>query len=196
MGGEAARTVPGPAKSAGTPAGKQADVAVPAMPFVILALFVGIPLLELAVLIRVGGLIGFWPTIGILVFMAFLGTWLLRHQSLSAIRKTETDLREGRIPVESALDGMGLFLAGILLVIPGFLSDCLALLLLIPPVRHLLARQLILWLTSQAEVDVRVLRRTSQRRERRPLDGKGPVIEGDFRHVDEEDGPGGDKQGP
>ncbi len=106
------------------------------MPFLILALFIGLPIAEIAVLIKVADYIDLWPTILLIVFTAVIGVYLLRLQGLSSLARAQTSLNEGRLPVNSITDAVGLMLAGAFLLTPGLITDTLGFALLIPAVRH------------------------------------------------------------
>ena len=109
------------------------------MPFLILALFIGLPIAEIAVLIKVADYIDLWPTILLIVLTAVIGVYLLRLQGLSSLARAQTSLNEGRLPVNSITDAVGLMLAGAFLLTPGLITDTLGFALLIPAVRHGLA---------------------------------------------------------
>jgi UPF0716 protein FxsA len=98
----------------------------------ILLLFAIVPLIEIFVLIKIGSLIGALNTILLLLAMAMLGTLLARLEGLRTLRQIQTSLAEGQVPAEELIDGVLIFIAGVLLVIPGILSDFLALILLFP----------------------------------------------------------------
>jgi UPF0716 protein FxsA len=98
----------------------------------ILLLFAIVPLIEIFVLIKIGSLIGALNTILLLLAMAMLGTLLARLEGLRTLRQIQTSLAEGQVPAEELIDGVLIFVAGVLLVIPGILSDFLALFLLFP----------------------------------------------------------------
>jgi len=99
-------------------------------------LFVAFPLIEIAVLIKVGETIGFWPTMTLLVAAAILGMIVIRKQGLSMVGRMLDAMREGRMPLEPMLDGYIVIMAGLLLIIPGLISDVVGLLLLVPPLRR------------------------------------------------------------
>lgn len=105
-------------------------------------IFIGLPLLEIAMFIVVGRAIGLFPTLGLVIGAAVVGGLLLRHQGLGVIAKMRGSLDAGTIPGRAMFDVMLIGVAGILLVLPGFLSDIAALLLLIPPVRDLIFKTL------------------------------------------------------
>jgi len=98
-------------------------------------LFVTIPIIEIALFIQVGGWIGLWPTLGIVILTAVLGTWLMRQQGLRALNDLRGSLNDLRDPTEPLAHGAMILFAGALLLTPGFFTDAMGLLLLIPPVR-------------------------------------------------------------
>lgn len=95
---------------------------------------VGLPIAELLLLIQAGAAFGFWPTVGVVVGTACLGIYLIRQQGLAAIRSAQQDRATGEIPVAAILTGIRLAFAGMLLIIPGFITDAIGLLLLVPGV--------------------------------------------------------------
>jgi UPF0716 protein FxsA len=114
------------------------------LPLVIL--FVLVPIAELAILIQVGQAIGVWWTIALLVADSILGSLLMRSQGRAAWRRFGEATRAGRVPAREVLDGVLVIFGGALLLTPGFISDFLGLLLLLPPtravVRGILVRRL------------------------------------------------------
>src|SRR5262249_35992693 len=98
----------------------------------LLFVFLALPLLELALMIKVGQWIGFWDTVLLLAAMALAGGLILREQGLAALTRALAAVRDGRPPIEPVVDSMFLMLAGMLLLVPGFLTDIAGLLLLIP----------------------------------------------------------------
>lgn len=118
------------------------------MGFVLLAAFIGIPLIEIALFIQVGGFIGLWPTIAVVVLTAVAGTALLRHQGLSALTRLQQSLDRGEMPLDPVFDGFCLLAAGLLLLTPGFFTDAIGFLLFTPPLRSALKRMI----TSRIQV--------------------------------------------
>ncbi len=121
------------------------------MPFVFLA-FILVPIAEIAVFIEVGGVIGLWATIGIVILTAIVGTSLLRSQGLAAFGRAQAAMSEGRLPVEEVIHGFCLVIAGALLLTPGFLTDFAGFLLFVPPVRLVLARAAMKWFAKNGTV--------------------------------------------
>ncbi len=107
------------------------------MPFLLLAIL-SLPLIEIAVLIFVGSNIGVFPTIGLIILTGFLGMLLLRIQGFAVISRIRTEMDSGQIPDKSMADAAMIALAGVFLIIPGFVSDIIGILLFMPPVRALI----------------------------------------------------------
>jgi UPF0716 protein FxsA len=112
------------------------------MALLLVLLFLVAPLAELAVIVQVAGAIGVLNTIGALIAVSIVGCWLARHQGLATLRRIQTALASGEIPNREVADGALILLAGALMVAPGFISDVVALLLLIPPTRAVVRRLL------------------------------------------------------
>jgi len=101
----------------------------------ILALILVVPIIEIYVDVLVGQAIGALNTIGLLVLLSLVGVWLTKHEGLSVISRIRRQVDAGRTPTNELIDG-GLVLAGgLLLIVPGFVTDGLGLLLLFPPTR-------------------------------------------------------------
>lgn len=106
----------------------------------LLALFILLPAVELAMLIQVDKLIGFWPTIGLILATGFIGGLLARREGLSVWRRLNQRLGEGGLPGKEMLDGVIILLAGALLITPGVLTDVFGFLGLLPPTRALIRK--------------------------------------------------------
>lgn len=101
----------------------------------LLAIFVFFPALELAVFVRLGSILGVLPTLLIILATSMLGVHIAHRQGLLAWRGVREALARGENPSLQVLDGLGVLLAGIALILPGFISDCVGLLLLVRPIR-------------------------------------------------------------
>lgn len=99
-------------------------------------LFFGLPLAEIAGFVVVGRWLGLWPTLGLVILSAFIGILLLRQQGVSLLREISEESRQGRTPAKAIVSGAMMVVAAILLIIPGFLTDLIGILLFLPPVRH------------------------------------------------------------
>lgn len=104
--------------------------------FAVLALvFLVVPFLELFVLIQVGQAVGAVPTIVGLILVSIAGAWLVKREGMAVVRRARNHIQNGEVPAAELVDGVLILFAGALLVTPGFLTDVLGLLLLVPPVR-------------------------------------------------------------
>ena len=101
----------------------------------IFLLLVAVPIIEIALFIQVGGWLGLWPTIGIVILTAAIGTMLLRAQGLATLGELQRQLSSGEDPSATLAHGAMILVAGILLLTPGFFTDGVGFLLLTPPVR-------------------------------------------------------------
>src|SRR5919107_5921224 len=113
------------------------------MPLLLVLLFIVVPIVELFVIIQVGEAIGVLPTIALLIADSILGSMLMRSQGRAAWRRFNAVLAEGRIPHREVLDGVLVIFGGALLLTPGFISDVLGVLLLLPPTRAIARRVLV-----------------------------------------------------
>lgn len=102
---------------------------------ILVLLFVVVPIVELAVIIKVGQWLGALNTIVALVVVSVAGAWMAKREGLGVLRRMRRQLELGKDPGPELVDGFLVLLAGALLLTPGFLTDGLALLLLVPPFR-------------------------------------------------------------
>jgi UPF0716 protein FxsA len=94
-----------------------------------------VPAAEIGILLISGQIIGVWQTILMIILTGFLGAYLAKQQGLETLRKTQEQLRMGRMPGDAVLDGVCILVGGTLLLTPGFVTDFLGILLLAPPTR-------------------------------------------------------------
>jgi UPF0716 protein FxsA len=141
-------------------------------------LFILVPIIEIALFIQVGGLIGLWPTIGLVLLSAFVGMAMIRSQGRRALMDVQQSFQTLSDPTRPLAHGAMIILSGALLLTPGFFTDTLGLLLLIPGVRD--------WLMRRAARHVTVTRTgfgfDSARQPRHGWPGRGDddVIDGDY----------------
>ena len=138
------------------------------MGWILLLILAGWPVLEIAVFIQVGQAIGLLYTIALFIAAGAIGLLMLRAEGLSLLMRAQRQMNEGVVPVNEAFDALCLVIGAMLLILPGFVTDILALLLIVPPVRAGLRRLLVHW---------------ADRRNRRGRTGPGLVIEGDYEDV-------------
>jgi UPF0716 protein FxsA len=153
-------------------------------------ILVALPFLELALLIKTGQMAGFWATLAMVVGAGIAGALVLSRQSQGALRRTMQAIDEGRQPLPEVLDGALLMMAGLLLITPGFVTDFIAVLLLIPPLRHAVARWTVRRVAERGGIHMRTVGGDAESagEAARPSpvdDGKGPIIEGEFERLDE-----------
>ena len=106
----------------------------------LLVLFIILPIAEMAVLIKVGTLIGVLPTIGLVVLTAVMGVSLMRVQGLATLARVQEKLQRGELPETELLEGVMLLIGGALLLTPGFITDTMGFICLIPGLRQPIAR--------------------------------------------------------
>jgi UPF0716 protein FxsA len=106
----------------------------------LLLLFTVVPLIELYLLIKIGGVIGVVPTIAIVIGTGVLGAWLARWQGLAVLRRISEEMAAGRLPTDALIDGLLILVAAAVLLTPGLLTDSLGFVLLVPASRALVRK--------------------------------------------------------
>jgi UPF0716 protein FxsA len=154
------------------------------MPLLLLLLFIGVPLLELYVIIQVGQAIGALNTIALLLLDSILGAWLMRTQGRAAWQRFNRAIAEGRVPARETLDGALVILGGAFLLTPGFVSDVFGVFFLLPPTR-VVTRRLIVR-TFSRRFRLRMAMPGSAARGRRAPSDPFFDVEGTARDVDDD----------
>ena len=153
----------------------------------LLIAFVAVPLIEIGLFIQVGGFIGLWPTLAIVLGTALAGSWLVRMQGALALAQLRGSLSELRDPTEPIAHGAMILFAGALLLTPGFFTDAMGLLLLVPAVRAAVLR----YLAARIRVQSFTVGGGPAQRE----DFRDDIIDGDFSEIEPKKpplrGPGG-----
>ncbi len=139
------------------------------MLIVVALIFLATPVIEIVLFIRVGEAIGVLPTIGLVLLAAAAGSAVIRFGAPRAIGMAQDSLRAGVAPVREVMDGVAILLAGVLLIVPGFFTDAIGLLLLIPWVRRGIGYAFIYAALSRSHGQARA-------------DASG-IVEGDFEVV-------------
>lgn len=147
-------------------------------------LFLSVPLIEIALFIQIGGVIGLWPTLAIVVLTAVAGTLLVRSQGAQTMEQLRGSFRDLRDPTEPLAHGAMILFSGALLLTPGFFTDAVGFALLVPGVRRLVIEAV----KKRIEVHSLVHDDDQWQRPRRP--GEPPphgtdVIDGDYTVEDE-----------
>lgn len=112
-------------------------------------LFLVVPFVELYVLLQVGESIGIANTIVLLIVVSALGAWLVKREGLATWRRAQLAIDAGRVPATELVDGVLILFAGALLLTPGFVTDVVGTLLLLPPVRVALRRAAVAWMSRR-----------------------------------------------
>lgn len=115
----------------------------------LLIIFIIIPLIELAVILKVNSFIGIGWTLGLIVITAFVGVKLLRQQGISTLLRANQKMQQGQIPAQELAEGFLLALAGALLLTPGFVTDAAGFTLLVPASRKALVHKVIAFITPR-----------------------------------------------
>jgi UPF0716 protein FxsA len=152
--------------------------------------FLLVPLIEIALFIQVGGLIGLWPTLAIVVATAVAGTFLVRSQGSQTLMRLRRSFEELNDPTDPLAHGAMILFSGALLLTPGFFTDAVGFALLVPPVRAFLLRRL------KERINVQTVTGGSPHwRGPGPQTARGDIIEGEYEAETEEtpprDGPSG-----
>lgn len=150
----------------------------PGFGLILLAALIGVPLIEIALFIKIGGWIGPAPTLALVVLTAVIGVWMLRLQGVGVLLSAQRQLAAGSLPVAEVFEGLCLVIAGALLLIPGFFTDAVGALLLVPPVRRALYGQVSRRLEAHV-VDLRGPARSAPQR-------MGPTIEAEYEEIVED----------
>ncbi len=146
----------------------------------ILAAFIAVPLIEIALFIQVGGWIGLWPTLAVVVVTAIAGTAMVRSQGFRVLRQLQTSLDEMHDPTEPLVHGAMILFSGALLLTPGFFTDAVGFALLVPGVR------VALFGAIRKRVNVQSFARGRPRPDRPARD---QVIDADYAEVNPDDVP-------
>lgn len=144
-----------------------------------LVLFLLWPVIEIALLIKIGGAVGIGNTLLLLIGMAVAGGMLVQYQGLKTMASMTTALERGELPGRAIFDGICIFTAGVLFLIPGFFSDIIGLLLLLPPLRKLLHKK-----AARFFIGEPIMRYGASTREE--------IIEAEFTRMEEDDTHGGE----
>ena len=109
---------------------------------ILLLLFIFVPIIEIGLFIQVGGFLGLWPTIALVLITAFVGASLVRSQGIQTLMSVQGRLQQGEMPAQQILEGVMLAVAGVLLLTPGFMTDALGMLVLLPAPRAIIAKKM------------------------------------------------------
>lgn len=144
------------------------------------ALFVAVPILEIALFIQVGGFIGLWATLAIVILTAVAGSLLLRLQGVQTLGRLQNSLSDGRNPMDPIAHGAIMLVSAVLLLTPGFFTDAVGLTLLIPPVRSWLIKSGAERMAAKSFV-------FTQGQTAQPEPTSNDTVEGEYVILDDED---------
>lgn len=140
-------------------------------------IFVAIPIIEIGLFIQVGGYLGLWTTLAVVVLTALVGTTLMRAQGVSTMQKLQSSIQTGRNPADPIANGAFILIAGLLLLTPGFFTDAVGFALLIPPVRQFIIGKIGDRLRFQTSVFTSAQNHQSQPASETVLDGEYEIME-------------------
>lgn len=159
--------------------------------FILVFLFILMPIMEISLLIRVAGQIGILNTAAFALFTAVLGAYLVKQQGMATLAKLQEEANAGRVPARQIVEGVALLVAGAVLLTPGFITDAFGFALLIPPVRialiNLVAQkvfangQVVYSYTSYADTSNQNTRQAGSR------SVNGTVIDGEYTAAPDEE---------
>ncbi len=149
---------------------------------ILFIIFVVVPIIEIILFIQAGDWIGLGPTLVMILLTAVIGVSLLRQQGLSTLYKAQEKMNQGEIPAMEMLEGIMLAVAGALLITPGFFTDAIGFLLLIPPLRRYFFTTAL-----QNKVKMHTQRRQSSFNEQQHYSSSqsNRTIEGDYKNTDD-----------
>ena len=153
----------------------------------LLIAFIAVPLIEIGLFIEVGGWMGLWPTLAVVILTAVIGTALLRAQGVGALRNLQHSLEQGGYAGAALAHGAMILVAGVLLLTPGFFTDAVGFLLQTPPFRAFVIARL------KERMSLRVATFSQTQGWREPEEGD--VIDGEYEAADPERRTGGGQVG-
>jgi UPF0716 protein FxsA len=151
--------------------------------FKLFLLFAILPIVEIAILINMGELIGGWYTVAIVIVTAFAGAHLVKQQGLSTLMQAQQKMQAGTVPGQEMAEGLLLIIAGVLLVTPGFVTDGIGFLLSLPMTRPLIAKALVKHFPLNV-VNPSFNDNFSQQQQQHSTSQSEDIIEGEFERKD------------
>ena len=150
------------------------------MGLLVLMVMIIVPVIEIGVFIQTGDLVGLWPTIGMVILTAMIGSALLRHQGLATLARVRDSINAGGLPVDEIFDGLCLLVAGAFLLTPGFVTDGFGLLLFLPMFRRGLRTLLAARLKTRGKFNMHLHPESKQQSRR----SQSPnIIDGEFYEI-------------
>ncbi len=157
---------------------------------ILFLLFIFVPMIEIALFIQIGGLLGFWPTMFLVLITAFVGANLVRGQSIMTAVSIQQRLSQGDIPAQQMLEGVMLAVAGAMLLTPGFMTDALGILVLLPAPRAWLAKELMKRAKNNSNVHFQSYHQQTHHQHQDDFydskESSGSTIEGEFERKEDQ----------
>ena len=141
--------------------------------------FIAIPLIEVILFITVGKYIGLWNTIFIIIMTGIVGAILVKNQGISILNKALGEIRSNKVPIFSIFEGIAILIAGAFLLTPGFLTDTLGCVLLVPKARNIIINYTTLYLKKRTIYKEKTMYNSNEE------DKKNKIFEGNFEEVDD-----------
>lgn len=158
---------------------------------ILLLLFIFVPVIEIGLFIQVGGFLGLWPTLALVLITAIVGASLVRSQGIQTLLMVQQRLQQGEMPAQQILEGVLLAAAGVLLLTPGFLTDLMGMFILLPGPRSMVARYLmrkvVINTLSGGTFHQEFGSRSYDPFEHDSRHGEGHTFDGEFERKDEKD---------
>jgi len=151
----------------------------------LLMAFIAVPVIEIALFVQVGGFIGTWPTLLIVILTALAGTYLVRSQGRLALGQLQKSFNDLRDPTEPLMHGAMILFSGALLLTPGFFTDAIGFALLVPAIRTAVSNAV------RARIKVSGFSAQGGMQPEQPHGGRDDVIDGEFIELPEDDAPKG-----
>ena len=138
----------------------------------LLVLFIIIPAIELALFIKVGAIIGVFPILAFIFLSAVIGMAVMQRQGVSTLFKVNEKLEKGETPANEVIQGFLLGVGGVFLILPGFLTDFLGILLLIPPIRRRMASYILRKSAENGQNVFRFYQQATKKNDEHTFDGE------------------------
>ena len=140
--------------------------------------FIAIPIIEVILFITVGKYIGLWNTIFIIIITGIIGAILVKNQGIAILNKALEEIKSNKMPLFSIFEGIAILIAGAFLLTPGFLTDTLGCVLLIPKTRDIIIKYITSYLEKKA------IYKKKSKYDKNEEDKKNKIFEGSFEEID------------
>jgi len=141
-------------------------------------IFIGVPIIEVILFIIIGEQIGLWNTIFIIIITGIIGAILVKSQGISTLNKAMEEIKLNKVPINSIVEGIAILIAGAFLLTPGFFTDTLGCVLLIPKSRNIIIKYLSAYLKKKS---------FSEKKNKNDFNEKNKIFEGSFEEVDDDE---------